>query len=160
MSVHTESAPETGRRATGPAVDLWAAGLFVATGTAWLGLAGGYAIGNAGRMGPGFFPALVAGLLLAVGAAIGGTALARGSERFEPFRLRPLAAVLGSVLVFGLAVDRLGLLLTAVLLVVIAGQSLPGGGLRQTLLLAAGLAAACWLLFIVLLGVPLEALPR
>ncbi len=140
--------------------DIWAGVLFAALGLGWFMLARGLAFGSASRMGPGFFPVAVASLLAGLGLAIGIAALVRGGEGFEPARARPVAMVFGSVVVFGLAIERFGLLLSAALLVAIAGLALPGGRPAAVALLAAGLAAASWLLFVVVLGIPLAVLPR
>lgn len=152
-----DAPPFAGRRLS---ADLWSAALFVALGAGWYLLARGYAPGSAARMGPGLFPLAVALLLAAAGIVLGGTSLLRGSEGIERARLRPPVAVLGAILVFGLAIDRLGLVLTAALLVLIAGQAVPGQRVGGLLALAAGLAAVTWLLFVQALGIPLAVFPK
>lgn len=137
-----------------------AAALFAVLGAVALWLAFRHPLGTAARMGPGFFPAAVAGLLIVAATAIAAAAWFGAAEPVERARLRPLTAVLGSVLVFGLAIDRLGFLLSAALLFLIAGQAVPGGRLRTTLALAAGVGGLTWLAFVKLLGIPLPTWPR
>lgn len=141
-------------------VDPWSAVLFVGIGVGWFLLARAYPAGTAARMGPGFFPLWVAILLAVVGIGLGAASLLHGSEGIERARLRPVTAVLGSILVFGLAIDRLGLFLTAALLVFIAGQAVPGNRAGGLLALAVGLATVTWLLFVQALGIPLAAFPK
>ncbi|WP_109119638.1 tripartite tricarboxylate transporter TctB family protein [Azospirillum sp. TSO22-1] len=137
-----------------------AAALFAALGAVALWLAFGHALGTAARMGPGFFPAAVAGLLVLASALVAAGAWVGPAEPVERGRLRPLASVLGAVLAFGLAIDRLGFLLSAALLFLIAGQAVPGTRLRATLALAAGVGGLTWLVFVKLLGIPLPTWPR
>jgi hypothetical protein len=49
--------------------DFWAGALYVATALAAFWIARDYRLGTAARMGTGYFPMLVAGVLLAIGIA-------------------------------------------------------------------------------------------
>ena len=103
--------------------DFWAGILFIVLGgTAFL-IALDYAMGTAGRMGPGYFPRAL-GLLL---AGLGIVLVLRGIKvRGQPIpfpTLKPLVIVLFSVLLFGLTVNFLGLVLGTVLLVLVSSTA-------------------------------------
>jgi hypothetical protein len=121
-----------------------------------------YNIGTLLRMGPGFFPALVFGALILVGLVIVARALLQPGEAIEPLAMRPLALalVLGAVLVFGLGVERLGFVVSAFLLVLVACFAGARLSAVQMALLAAGLTAFCWFIFVFALGLPLPLWPE
>lgn len=139
--------------------DLAAGLLCVAIGGAGLWGSFGYRIGSALRMGPGYFPALVFGALALCGLVLLVRAFAWPGERLDRWAWRPLIIVLIALLVFGLAVERLGFVLSSVLLVIVAC----GAGARltviQVLALAIGLTLFCALVFVVGLGLPLPVWP-
>ena len=135
--------------------DLCAGLLFVAIGAVVVIVAGGYPIGSAMRMGPGYFPVLLGGILIVLGAVIGGRAL-RSCEAvaLPPFRLRPLLLVTLSILVFALLVERFGLvpaIAATVLVSCLGGHEFRA---REVAVLAAILAIASVLIFHIGLGLP------
>ncbi len=152
--------------------DFWAGILFAALGLAFalaahgLRLGGaalleGYAMGTPAAMGPGFFPFWL-GLLLAalgVGIAVSATRGPGGGAPLERIRWRPLALVLGSVVLFGVLLRPLGLVGAGTLLVVGASLGSPGFALRRSLALAAVLVAFCALVFVAGLKLPLPLCP-
>jgi hypothetical protein len=139
----------------------FAAGLLcLAIGIFGLSWSFSYNIGTLLRMGPGFFPALVFGALILVGLVIVARALLQPGEAIEPLALRPLALVLGAVLVFGLGVERLGFVVSAFLLVLVACFAGARLSAVQMALLAAGLTAFCWFIFVFALGLPLPLWPE
>ena len=62
----------------------------------------------------------------------------------------------GSWLVFCLTIDWLGLIPAIVICGTIAAKATPSTTWREALMLSAGLAVAIWLLFIVLLSMPIR----
>lgn len=135
--------------------DLCAGLLFVAIGAVVVFVASGYPIGSAMRMGPGYFPVLLGGILVVLGAAIGGHALWTGDPApLPPVRLRPLLLVTLSILVFALMLERFGLV-PAIAATVLA-SCLGGHEFRwlEVAVLAAILAAASVLIFHLGLGLP------
>ncbi len=112
--------------------------------------------GTAHRMGPGFFPLVVAlavaglGLALVIAAPpIPGGAL--------PLALRPLAMISLGVLAFALLIERAGLIPAAFVAVLLSGLS-EGRPRPWGILLLAGLSAlASWAVFGRGLGLPFTA---
>lgn len=99
--------------------DFWSGAMFFAAGIAFVGLAQDYAIGTAQRMGPGYFPTLLGGLLAVLGLVIAIQGLTRGAPdgAVERFHFGPLAIVLGAVVLFGLLLRPLGLVVALLVLI-------------------------------------------
>jgi hypothetical protein len=68
-----------------------------------------YQMGSAVRMGPGYFPAVLGGLLAVLGVAVLVKSLAIDGPRVAAFHFRPLVLVCGSVLVYGYLMQPGGL---------------------------------------------------
>ncbi len=111
----------------------------------------------AGQIGPGFVPAAVGLVALGLGLIIALRAF-RTSARFPDVELRPVFAVFAAVATFGLLVKSTGLAPALIGTTTIAAM----GSARSRPLAVAGLAIAvaigCWLIFIVALGLPVQAL--
>lgn len=94
--------------------ELFAGGLFVGIGGAWAALSLQYDLGEATRMGPGYFPLCAALVLIGIGAIL----LLRGwrgtePTRLHPIRLVPLFFVIAATASFGLLIERVGLIPSA-----------------------------------------------
>ena len=118
-----------------------------------------YKLGEPARMGPGYFPHLVGGLLLLLGTILAVRALFRPGERVGTLDLRPLLFVLIATCAFGFLIERAGLLVASVILVVAARLARPDFRLIEVLLLAAVLAACVAALFVYALGMNVRLLP-
>jgi len=134
-----------------------ALGVFFAT----IGIVAGaialtYPIGTPSRMGPGFFPVIISVLLTLTGIAALLRARRVGSLPIEAVTWRPVAVVPVMVALFGLLIDRLGLPLAVLMLVV--GTAAASVRFELDWKAAAGAAAfsaVCALLFTKLLGLPI-----
>ena len=105
--------------------DFYAGLVFVFFGSAAIVLAAFYQIGTAAKMGPGYFPFLLGGVLTIIGIvtsvkSISGEKGTRG-ELF--FRARPVIFVLSSVVLFGLLLRPLGLLVSTITLVIVSSAA-------------------------------------
>jgi hypothetical protein len=100
--------------------DLFAGLLFIVFGAVVVKVAVKYRIGTAARMGPGYLPIVLGGLLILLGIVIAARALWMSGDTAEAWGLRPLLLVIGAVLAFGFLVDWVGLVLTIPVLVVIS----------------------------------------
>jgi hypothetical protein len=116
-------------------------------------------IGTPLRMGAGFLP-LCLGIAIAV---VGATILFGGLVGGEPApsfaRLRPIAALSASFLAFAAAIEPLGLVVAVFAAVVVAGFATPVRRLWQTALYAVALSAFAVVLFVELLGLPMQVWP-
>lgn len=139
--------------------DFWAGIVFMASGGAFFAASQRFAMGTASDIGPGYFPAVVAGLLVLVGASLAAGGLAVDGPRIDPMRLRPAALVIAALAAFGLIIERGGLVLAIAALVLIASAA--GGRLRplQSAILAAALIAIAIAVFRLGLGMQMRLWP-
>lgn len=91
--------------------DIFAGLIFLGFGAAFGVAAAGYPLGTAFRMGPGYFPLVLAVILALVGLGIIGQALAGKGEAgsFGAVPWKAVALVLGAIVFFGASVRGLGL---------------------------------------------------
>ena len=97
--------------------DLGAGVVFILIGSAGILFGQDLAVGSAARMGPGYFPMLLSWLIIAIGLVLTVKSLATQGPPIPPIHLRPLTAIVAAILAFGLLIDRIGLALTAAVLV-------------------------------------------
>ena len=141
--------------------DLIAGGCVIALSAGFMALAVNYGLGSARRMGPGFYPFALSLLGMALGAMIVLRALIAPSEQEETgFRWRPLIFVAAAFVLFGLMIERGGLLATIVATTVVGSLADPESRLRESLPLGIGLALGIWAVFVALLGLSIPVLPR
>ena len=136
--------------------DLVQGGLFAVIGLVALLMALQFPLGTPNRMGPGFFPLVISALLLLTGIAILLRARLGQSEVIGMTRWWPIAIVTLAIIVFGFLLDKLGLPLAVLLLCVGAGSASIHFQLNWKAVAGAVLfSAACGLLFVKLLGLPI-----
>jgi hypothetical protein len=143
------------------AKDFWSGVMFVAFGIAFVGFARQYDMGTAARMGPAYFPTVLGGLLILLGAYIGfkGLSVAAQDGQVDKFHFKPLLLVLGAVVAFGLLLRPGGLLVALTALIVIS--SLGSGEFRwkEVIPLTIGLGVLVLAVFIWGLGLTIPVLP-
>jgi hypothetical protein len=140
--------------------DFWCGILFIAVGIAFMVLAYGYRIGTPARMGPGFFPIVLGGILVALGLSLSIPALIRNGEPLPRLGLRPLLTVLVAIVVFALLLQPLGFVLSAAVLVLVGGFADPELRRVESVGLALLLTAFSVAIFVVLLGLPFNLWPN
>jgi hypothetical protein len=136
--------------------DLLTGLLFVALSGFVLVYGSRYALGSAVRMGPGYYPTLVASALLLLGLVLVVRALFRDGEAIGPIKWRPVVFVLLGTLAFALLVERIGFVIAALVLVVLVRLADRGFRLLEVLLLSAGLIAFISALFWFGLSLPIK----
>lgn len=99
----------------------WSGVLFIVLGAITLVQVPGYALGSAARMGPGYFPMLVAIVLVSLGAAAAWKGR-RGSSasKIGAWPVFPIAFVTAGVLSFAALIERVGLVASVVLIVALS----------------------------------------
>jgi len=134
--------------------DVWAGLLFLATGAAALSIAREYPFGSTLRMGPGYFPRVLGGILVVFGACILVTGLRRGEPIEGGWSLRALIGLPLSMVLFGVLVEHAGF--APALVALILGSAAAGREFRlvEVLLLTGALAALSVAVFIWGLGLP------
>ena len=130
------------------AQDFWAGVMFLVIGIAMFVGASSLAQGTAARMGPGYAPRLLCGLLIAIGIALAAKGLYANGEGTGTWNIRPMIFVLGSFLIFAFTLERLGLFISILLIVGISSLSINQFRPLETAIVAVTLAVASTLLFI------------
>src|SRR5215813_14579046 len=99
--------------------DLWAGLIFIAIGGGFVLLAQQYRLGDMHRMGPAMFPTLVGALLVLLGLIIALRAFAFDGESVPRFYLRPIGVSVLAIVLFGIALQWLGLIAAVAVLVLV-----------------------------------------
>jgi hypothetical protein len=139
--------------------DFWCGLIFLAIGVAFMLLAREYRMGTAARIGPGYFPTLLGGVLAALGLLITLPSLFVAGKQFPRVAWRPLLTILAAIVVFGLLLEPAGLALAVAALVIISGFADRELRLRESLALALFLVVFSIGIFVSLLGLPLSLWP-
>jgi uncharacterized membrane protein YozB (DUF420 family) len=134
---------------------------FICFGAGALYLSANYPTGTAGRMGPGYFPWLIAWGTIILGAIIAAGGVLKERSPVDRIHLRAVICVSAGLVFFGLYVDRLGLLVSTVILIVLSRLGDPGRVRPIEIAILAVLASlAVSLLFLQVFNLPLTFLPR
>jgi hypothetical protein len=139
--------------------DFWSGLIFIAIAAAFILLAQQYRLGTLDRMGPGLFPILVGGLLAMLGAAVAVRSLVLPGEPVPRFHLRPLAVSLLAIVLFGVALQRLGLIAAVAALVLVGAYAARDTRPLENIALAAVLILFSVGVFVWVLGLPLRLWP-
>ena len=150
--------------------DFFSGLMFTAVGGAFAWGAVNYQIGEAARMGPGYFPFMLGILLAILGALVTFSSLKSGppgGDKIGALAWRQLVFVLGANLLFGVllvgvpkfGIPSFGLIVAIFGLVITAGYARNGAKLKESLILAAILAVGSYLAFVKLLSLPFPVLP-
>src|SRR5690348_3233956 len=128
--------------------DFWAGLLFVAFGAAALWIGQDYNFGTSRRMGPGYFPSLLGGILCVLGLIIAVRGAVRGGHPVPRGAVRPFLILVG-ILAFALLLQPAGLVLATLALIVISSA---GGSefkwkevlVTSAVLIAMGVVVFAW----------------
>ena len=134
--------------------DFWAGILFILAGGAALWIGRDYAFGTSSKMGPGYLPTVLSWVLVGIGGVLVMRALAIDGPAIARSEVKPQLFILAAIVVFALAIERLGLALAVALVAITAAQASRDMRWVETLALGVGLAALCVFLFVHLLGQP------
>jgi hypothetical protein len=132
--------------------------VYVFFGISAILIARDYGMGTGGKMGPAYFPTILGGLLLIIGAIAVIRSFIVSGTPIGAFAFKGLILISVSVLMFGFIVRGAGLALALPLLVIISAGASARFRWRPTLLTAAGLTIFCILVFLKGLGIPLPAI--
>jgi len=133
--------------------------LLMAVGATAGFIAQDYTFGTPLRMGPGFLPVCLAALLFLIGLSLAARSGATGGRINVAGTLRPLIVVLAAVAAFSLMIERAGLVLASLVLVLICCTAQPKYPRNQALLLAVSLTVGVVCLFVLALGIPFQIWP-
>ena len=134
--------------------DFLAGLLFVVFGVLTIFVARDYPIGITARMGPGYFPMVLGGLLCLFGLYV----MMRGMRSGEPvggtWGWRPLGLITLSIVVFAFTMEKLGLVPALILLFFVAALAGREFRFKEVLLLAVVMSAFAAAVFVYGLQLP------
>ena len=134
--------------------DFWAGLMLIGIGAAAMFIARDYRFGSASRMGPGFFPTLLGGILAVFGVVIAALGL-RGGEKIQgSLSLRALILLPLSLVLFGILMGVAGFVPALVALVFLSAASGKEFRFGEVLVMTALLTGGATALFIWGLGLP------
>ncbi|MFN3207580.1 MAG: tripartite tricarboxylate transporter TctB family protein [Roseovarius sp.] len=117
-----------------------------------------YDIGALARMQAGYFPLTVGVIGALLGLALIVMGILTPGETAKAPALRPVLLIPAAFIAFSLVIDRFGLLPAIVVCGTISAKATPSTSWRAAVLLSVGLAIGIWLLFVVLLSMPIPTL--
>jgi hypothetical protein len=135
-------------------------GIFL-VGVGVLGIAAGWdlSMGDAAEMGPGYMPKVLSAIMIGFGVVIGASGVKAEGKPLGRWAWGPAVVVTGAVVVFGVAIEHLGLALTSAIVVLVATVAAPDRRWRQAVPFAIALAFFCVFVFYYALGLPLQVWP-
>ncbi len=131
--------------------DFWSGLMFLVAGVTFAWGATEYSFGSSARPGPGYFPFGLGILLALLGGVVLFKALTLESEGGDPvgaIAWRPLLVIVAAIVVFGLALPRLGLACTLPLLIALSSLAGDQFRWRDVLISSLVLTVGSWALFI------------
>lgn len=131
--------------------DFWSGLMFVGVGVAFAWGATEYSFGSSARPGPGYFPFGLGILLALLGSLVLFKALTLESEGGDPIgkiAWRPLLVIVAAIVVFGVAIPRLGLACTLPLVITLSALAGDEFRWRDVLISSVVLTLGSWALFI------------
>jgi hypothetical protein len=125
--------------------------MFLVTGIVFAWGATTYSFGSSANPGPGYFPFGLGILLALLGGVVLFKALTIESEGGDPvgkFAWKPLITIVGAIVVFGIALPRLGLAVTLPLLITITSLAGDEFHWKDVLINCVVLTVGSWAIFI------------
>ncbi|TNM61626.1 tripartite tricarboxylate transporter TctB family protein [Aliirhizobium smilacinae] len=136
--------------------DLGIGVIYLALGLAGFIIARDYSFGTSGRMGPGYFPTIISGLLILFGIIAMLRGLMREGQPIGSLNWKGMALITLSVCAFGYLLETAGVIVALLALILISAAA--SERFRFELRAALGLVAfiiVCAVVFIKGLGVPM-----
>jgi len=134
--------------------DFWAGFLYILLGAVGMWMARDYPFGSALRMGPGYFPSVLGGMMIAFGVAVMLMGV-KNNEKIKPgFSWRALIILPIATVVFGVTMEEAGFIPALLLLIPVSAAASKEFKWLEVLLLTIGLTILSLAVFIWGLGLP------
>jgi hypothetical protein len=131
--------------------DFWSGLMFVVIGIAFAVGATEYSFGSSARPGAGYFPFGLGVLLAILGSMVLFKSLTIESEDGDPvgaFAWRPLIVLVFAIILFGIALPRLGMAITLPLLIIISALASEEFHWKDALISSVVLTVGSWVIFV------------
>jgi len=134
--------------------DFFAGLLYIVTGAVGMWIARDYPFGSALRMGPGYFPTVLGGMMVAFGVAVMAMGVKNNEKMKGTWSIRALIVLPLSTVAFGVLMETAGFI--AAMLVLIPFSAAAGREFKwiEVGLITVGLTVLCTAMFIYGLGLP------
>ncbi|MEO7007701.1 MAG: tripartite tricarboxylate transporter TctB family protein [Caldimonas sp.] len=142
--------------------DFWSGLMFVVAGVTFAIGATNYSMGTSARPGAGYFPLLLSAIMAILGAIVLFKSLVietPGGDPIGHIAWKPLLVIVVAITVFGFTIERLGMLTTVPILVVIASFAGDEFHWKGVIANAAVLTFGSWAVFVFGLKLTIPVLP-
>lgn len=134
--------------------DFWAGIFYIGLGAIGMWMARDYPFGSALRMGPGYFPSVLGGMMIAFGIAVLLMGV-KNNEKIKPgFSWRALIVLPIGTVAFGVTMEEAGFIPALLLLIPISAAASKEFKWLEVALLTVGLTIMSLAIFIWGLGLP------
>lgn len=134
--------------------DFLAGLLMIGIGAIGMYMALDYPFGSAVRMGPGYFPRVLSGIIIGFGVYVGLRGL-RTREKVEGiWGWKALALITASFWVFGWLMERVGMIPSLIVLFLVSALAGHEFKIKEVIILTVLMIAFAWAVFIYGLGLP------
>jgi len=134
--------------------DFLAGLMFIFVGGGAMFMSKDYPFGSALRMGPGYFPSVLGGLVILGGIVVLIQGLVTKTPITRTWSVRALIILPAAAWIFGILMEKAGFVPAIFVLTIIAALSSPEFHWKEQAVLAGSLTLGCVLLFIWGLGLP------
>ncbi len=137
--------------------------MFIVVGVSFAIGALNYTFGSSARPGPAFFPFGLGIILALLGAVVLFTSLTIESEDGDPIgaiAFKPLFIVLSAFVVFGLALPRLGMVVSLPILIILSALAGEEFHWLSAIIMSIALTVLSWAVFIKGLGLTIPLWPE
>jgi hypothetical protein len=140
--------------------NFWAGLMFIAFGLfAMVGALVSYQVGTAVRMGPGYFPAVLGGILAVLGVLTLLESVVVEGLKVPTLSIRPLLLISVGLVIYGYSLKYVGLMIATALLVFVSAAGGHEFKWKEVALLSAVLIAFSVLVFVKGLALPFPIWP-
>jgi hypothetical protein len=142
--------------------DFWSGLMFIGVGVGFAIGATNYSMGTSARPGAGYFPLILSVILAILGLVVLFKSLTIETSDGQPIGAlawRPLLVIVASIIVFGLALPRLGMYLTIPLLMFMVGWADYDFRWKDWVIMSVILTFGSWVVFIYGLNLTIPLLP-
>jgi Tripartite tricarboxylate transporter TctB family len=134
--------------------DFWAGVMFIAFGIAAIVIARDYPFGSAMRMGPGYFPTVIGGGLVVLGALVSLLAFKNRGVGIGSFPWRAIVMMSVAFAAFAWGIDNIGFIPALAILIVLSSLSSRHSKWIEIAIETVVLIVGCWAVFIYGLELP------
>jgi Tripartite tricarboxylate transporter TctB family len=139
--------------------DFWSGLMFCGFAVVGILAARGYSLGAAGKMGPGYFPLLLGGVLALLGVVLIARSIVLDGEPLPRFHVLPLAVIAVAVCLFGALIEPFGLVVALAVLTMLSAWAGPQFRWLEAAALTAVLIVFSIGVFVYALGLSLSVWP-